>query len=597
MLIIGAEPRVVVIIARSLFEHGIPVIVATFEPHKKRIRSRAIRECVCVPNPVEHQEECLEGLCSLIRKHRCDMLIPSSDTALVLVSRNYGRFDSVIHICSPPPHILRRVLEKDLTLIAAKSCGIDVPFTYHIRNQSELKAAEDGLQFPIVGKPKSKNRPHDFKVRYYHDVNALREEFERDHDFGENTILQEYCSGMGVGIETLIDKGNPIAFFQHRRIKEYPITGGVSVLAISEAVDPFLSEQALALLRELEWEGIAMVEFRYEKEKNRSALMEVNGRYYGTLSLSSHAGLDFPFYQWQLMHSVNPRVPDDYRIGVKWRWTAGYIHRLHEIAIQKHEERAFRWIWFVELCGFVKDLLPPSRDALLSAKDPIPAASEFGHVLKLHIIGLVKNTAKKIIPQKILYHIGVRRYLDKAERSMYFKLQILRLLKIRRDNLRGMPDKDFSIVFLCHGNIMRSPMAEAIMRECLNSLKDRTISVCSAGLNAEPGKRADGRAVEVAKEFGISLDNHRAIPVTSDLVDRSDAIFVMDFINEVRLISRYPDARKKSYLLGGVNAKANSDQIEILDPYNDDVDVLRRCYQTIYYHIQNLLPVLSHRSG
>jgi predicted ATP-grasp superfamily ATP-dependent carboligase len=107
----------------------------------------------------------------------------------------------------------------------------------------------------------------------------------------------------------LIHEGEPVAIFQHRRLKEVPASGGAAAVAIAEPPELTLVDQALALLRALEWEGVAMFEFRYDRAQRRGFLMEVNGRYWGTVALAIHSGMDFPWYEWQIAHGEKPLVP------------------------------------------------------------------------------------------------------------------------------------------------------------------------------------------------------------------------------------------------------------------------------------------------
>jgi predicted ATP-grasp superfamily ATP-dependent carboligase len=79
----------------------------------------------------------------------------------------------------------------------------------------------------------------------------------------------------------------------HERIWEYPITGGPSVLA-RIVDDPVLEKLGLALLRSLNWNGVAMVEFKYSPDAGYF-LMEINPRLWGSLDLSIAAGADFPY--------------------------------------------------------------------------------------------------------------------------------------------------------------------------------------------------------------------------------------------------------------------------------------------------------------
>jgi len=581
VLILGAEPRVVVTIARSLAKCGIPVVVASFMENDHRVSSRAIHRFVRLPNAEEHPDVFFGELCRLIREMRCDTLIPSNDTALTVISGYYSHLSSALHICCPAPHIVRRVLEKDLTLMAAKDCGISVPFTYNICTLNDLDAMSDGLRFPLIGKPKSKKRPGNFKIQYYQDFKAIEEAFKADHEFGAHTLIQDYCSGDGVGIETLIHKGDPIALFQHCRVREYPDSGGVSVTAVSEEVNPFLAEQALSPLRALEWEGIAMVEFRYDSVKRTSALMEVNGRYYGSLSLSSHAGLDFPLYEWQIAHNETPQPPDAYTVRMKWRWTAGHILRTNEALVRAGRGEGTRSEVIKSIGDCLKEITSKASDALWDVRDPVPAISELFVTIRHTIALLLKQHLKKMIPKRLLRYYRAQGVLEGKERSSYLRLLVLRSLRGLAFNKTQDLGSKRSILFICHGNIIRSPMAEALLKKHLLAANDATVTVASAGLHAKPGRMADSRSMEIAKEYGISLEDHKARLITKGMIDAVDAIFVMDFVNEAKMEAQYPGSRNRTYMLGGISRNGACGQVEIPDPYHGGVSEIRHCYTLI----------------
>ena len=115
--------------------------------------------------------------------------------------------------------------------------------------------------------------------------------------------------------------------------------------------------------------------------------------------------------------------------------------------------------------------------------------------------------------------------------------------------------------------------------------------VASAGLNATPGRTAHPWALAAAQDFGIALEGHRATLLTAAMVDEADAILVMDFQNQVELLSRYPNAASKSFLLG--TYAGESRPIEIQDPFLGDLDETRRCYRLLQTCVQNLADSLG----
>ena len=139
---------------------------------------------------------------------------------------------------------------------------------------------------------------------------------------------------------------------------------------------------------------------------------------------------------------------------------------------------------------------------------------------------------------------------------------------------------------------MRSPMCEALLNRELARAHNTQFTVMSAGLNAAPGRQAHTWAITAASEFGISLENHRARLLTPEMVNRADAIFAMDYHNQVQLLSRWVDAKERIFLL---SAYAGEDYrpVEICDPYYLGLEGTRRCYSILNTCVQNLARGLS----
>jgi protein-tyrosine-phosphatase len=201
---------------------------------------------------------------------------------------------------------------------------------------------------------------------------------------------------------------------------------------------------------------------------------------------------------------------------------------------------------------------------------------------------LAVQLLKKIrrpLPSGIIKLLSVYRTLDGASRSAFLKQRFVELWPGRR----GIPADVSSVLFVCHGNIIRSPMAAALMKRSLSGV-DHQIFISSAGLHANPSREADHRALLVAREFGISLEDHRAQQLTSDMIRATDMIFVMDFLNEAELLGRYPWARQKVFLLGTYIKGAQT--IEVADPYCGEATDVRCCYETLQTIIHRLAGVL-----
>jgi protein-tyrosine-phosphatase len=127
-----------------------------------------------------------------------------------------------------------------------------------------------------------------------------------------------------------------------------------------------------------------------------------------------------------------------------------------------------------------------------------------------------------------------------------------------------------NILFICQGNICRSPYAEHKLRAMLAENK---VSVASAGMLPRNHRPSPSHAIEVAGERGIDLTLHRSQTATDEMITSADLILVFDRINEHSLYSRHPQARTKTRWLDIGS--------EIDDPDGKDVAAFNRTYQCI----------------
>lgn len=280
---------------------------------------------------------------------------------------------------------------------------------------------------------------------------------------------------------------------------------------------------------------------------------------------------------------------------MRMRWITGEILRLHGLftdSIIDGFSRPSRWKESVRL---VTDFRPHTRGALWSVVDPVPALLELSRTLRKLMISGTKAIIRRLIPRGISKHMKLSRSLGRRDGLAYVKLQFFRGVGVRRDHRRRLPPGLRSVLFVCHGNIIRSPMAEALLRRSLSDAKRHGISVTSAGLYGNPALGADARAVIVASEFGISLDDHRSQLLTQEMVNQTDAIFVMDYLNEAGLLGRYPEASDKVFMLGAIEKGRRSQSVEIVDPFTGDIHDIRRCYEVLQSQTHCLAGLLSQR--
>ena len=152
-----------------------------------------------------------------------------------------------------------------------------------------------------------------------------------------------------------------------------------------------------------------------------------------------------------------------------------------------------------------------------------------------------------------------------------------------------MDKKPFHVLFVCTGNLCRSPMAEGILRHLLKEKNVNSIEVRSAGLFTFENRPAEPLAVEVCHEKGIDISNHRAVLFDLALAEWADLILVMENAHLFYIQNLIPQAKGKIFLLRGFgNLSATGEEIE--DPIGQDIEAYRNCYKTLEAEIQRILP-------
>jgi protein-tyrosine-phosphatase len=136
------------------------------------------------------------------------------------------------------------------------------------------------------------------------------------------------------------------------------------------------------------------------------------------------------------------------------------------------------------------------------------------------------------------------------------------------------------VLFVCTGNICRSPMAEGLMRTMLIAQFGSRVHAHSAGVQAWDGRPAEPFAVQAAAELGASIEAHRARSIHPEMVESAALILVMEpFQHEIvsRVLTR--EHRKRVRLLGDFDPRRPRQIID--DPYGQSLDEYRNCARTI----------------
>src|SRR5256714_2940086 len=144
-----------------------------------------------------------------------------------------------------------------------------------------------------------------------------------------------------------------------------------------------------------------------------------------------------------------------------------------------------------------------------------------------------------------------------------------------------------TILFVCTGNICRSPMAEGIFRRAVEGRG--TYRVLSAGLGAMEGQPPSPYAIQAVRELGIDISGQRSRMLTPDLVQQADYIFGMthSHIDTVTLL--YPHAAEKTFLLREFDDTLDIFEKDISDPIGGSYEIYLACRDQIEQGLVSLL--------
>ena len=355
---------------RNLGVHG--VRVTAVDRDQGRLKnlggiSRYVSRTVVVPSVHEDAAGYAEALLGLADPH--DVLMLTGMHSIEAVARQDDGFISGTRVAIPPWSTIERADNTRALLELAAELGIPIPRTLNEDDFPSLHKLADEARFPVIvklgveaGLPPEKR---------YDIVNSHRElsvSIRRLRRYTPKPLIQEVVNGPGVGFEALYDYDSRlVASFCHKRLREYPLSGGPSTFCESCHI-PRVEELGRRILDHLKWIGLAMVEFKLDQETGEPVLLEINPRPWGSMALPIRAGVEFPWLAYQLARDGCLPVQPDYPDGVRLRFI---VNDLQAAFAEIGRTQSIR-----KRMGICLSLLDPRvKEGVLMLRDPIPTVA------------------------------------------------------------------------------------------------------------------------------------------------------------------------------------------------------------------------------
>ncbi len=364
-------------IVRSLGSKGMKITVSSRRKITSHLSlsfySRYCRRRLFYPDPETREAQFIHFLEEELKLNKYDILLPVRSTVTPLVAKHEEKLRKYANFVIPSKQSMEIANNKEETFKFAEKIGVPIPKTFYPQDIGEIEQAIKELSFPLV--VKAPFGAGSTGVSYVETKERLFSVFDKyfavqKSGRDKKPMVQELIRGNGYGFFSIFDHGEPKAIFMHKRIREYPITGGPSTVAESY-YNERLKELGLKILRKLEWNGVAMVEFKRDEKDNEFKLMEVNPKFWGSLNLAIASGVDFPYFFCLQAMGEKYEPVFEYKKGVRFRWLipGDLMHG---------------WAYFLEHYrfpkGFFKDLFADTVKYDISLSDPKPAILEIFYI-------------------------------------------------------------------------------------------------------------------------------------------------------------------------------------------------------------------------
>lgn len=320
-----------ILITDGDYKHSLGIVRALgkkghrcFTVYKKKqtltSRSKYCEKSFIVPD--YKSSEFQKSFLQILQDKKIDLVIPVGTSSYEALSKFKDEIQKHTNLHLVSKEKLSLAFSKKQTYELAEKCGVPYPKSFYPEKISDIETFAYKVAYPCVIKWIYEVGGN--IVDYAYDAKELKEKYKticQKYNFTPHSglpLIQEYIEGFGCGFFAVYQKGKCGPTFQHKRIREMPPSGGVSVCAES-FFNKSLEEFGKKLLDELEWHGIAMVEFKM-KSNGVPILMEINPKFWGSTDLALEAGVNFPNELVKMTKSEILEFSNKYKNPFRYHW-------------------------------------------------------------------------------------------------------------------------------------------------------------------------------------------------------------------------------------------------------------------------------------
>lgn len=331
ILVLDGDERASLAVVRSLVHAGYPVAVLAASRWSLAAAARGARPLVRSQHPLAAPEAYAAEVGRHASALGASLVIPVTDASADALLTHREQLPATVTLSFAPLETYRAASDKLHVHRLALAAGIGIPESVVVESAGDPAPRDPGL-YPGFVKPHRSVVGGDARIKTSVRAVGSPDECARVlqslHADAFPVLVQRGIHGPGEGVFVARWRGRTLARFAHRRLREKPPAGGVSVFRESIALDPAVAAACDQMLDALQWDGVAMIEGKRDLATGAWRVMEINGRFWGSLQLAIDAGVDFPAILARAVLGGPPEPVPTWREGVRLRWEWGDLDHL-----------------------------------------------------------------------------------------------------------------------------------------------------------------------------------------------------------------------------------------------------------------------------
>jgi protein-tyrosine-phosphatase/predicted ATP-grasp superfamily ATP-dependent carboligase len=556
VLVIGDDMRSFLATVRSLGRQGLEVHAAPYDMSSPALTSRYIQRVHPLPFYLDGGKVWLDAVSTLLEREQFKLVIPCDERSLLPLIRHRDELSVYSKLAIPDARGMELFFDKHNTRELARTLHIPVANGRLLTAWDTPHTIASDVGLPLIAKYRRSYSWPEIYVRTKTTVidseSELADWLRKNQSAGEDALFEHMFPGIGVGVSVLSSEGKILQAFEHHRVREL---NGAGYYRKSAPLDPGRLDAVSKMVDHARYTGIAMFEFKVEPESGKWILLEVNARPWGSLPLPVSVGVDFPYRLYRLLARGETTKAVDYKPNIFGRNLVQDLSQVRSViqmtARSPHKLVAYLALWLFEFRHFFAGHEfhdgYASDDTLPGVIEIKQACSSLGHTLRKKIFGPPKP-----------FRSGLRE-------------------KIVSDLKSG--DAHIRILFVCEGNICRSPYAELKLWQLVQKHADK-FDIASAGMLPRNRRASPQVAIEAAARRGVEMTSHLSEHAFDEKMKNATQVLIFDLVNYKSVMARYPLYAKKIFFIGEL-AGHGEKVIEITDPFGKATTTFDATYQQI----------------